>query len=346
MARPAIVSLTKSLLRTAVGCGVLLMLVSSPVRSQNGVWTRERTGTMGWLHAIFFLNEERGWAVGSRGTFLATVDGGRSWQIQARPTADGLRDLYFIDEQRGWLLCEANVYELKHKEDPRTYLLRTADGGAHWQRENLPDPNADNRLLRTVFSKGGRGWTFGEAGTIFTTRDIGVTWTRVSSPSNFLLLGGTFLDDERGWLVGAGSTVMQTLDGGTTWNSARVSDGKTSVRFAAVSFVGPKLGWVVGNGGSIYRTMDGGRTWQQQGSGVDSDLFDVKFVNASEGWASGAEGTIIHTEDGGLHWNREQTGLEHPLERLFMLDRQRGWAVGFGGTILRYHQPSASIRAR
>src|SRR5881392_2401076 len=90
------------------------------VQAQTGSWVRQRTGTLAWLHSIFFLNQDRGWVVGSKGTLLATVDGGKSWQIQAHPSADVLRDIYFSDEENGWLLCERNEYELKSKDDPRT----------------------------------------------------------------------------------------------------------------------------------------------------------------------------------------------------------------------------------
>jgi photosystem II stability/assembly factor-like uncharacterized protein len=91
----------------------------------------------------------------------------------------------------------------------------------------------------------------------------------------------------------------------------------------------------------IYRTVNGGRTWQQQVSGVEADLYDVKFLDALEGWAVGAEGTIIHTNDGGVHWTTERSGTEHPLERIFFADRTHGWAVGFGGTIVTYVRAQA-----
>src|SRR6266850_4495760 len=92
-------------------------------------WNRQSSGTMGWLHAVFFLNQKTGWAAGSKGTLLTTVDGGMTWKIQQRPTEDSLSDVYFSSEQNGWLVCEANIYELKTKEAPRTYLLHTEDGG-------------------------------------------------------------------------------------------------------------------------------------------------------------------------------------------------------------------------
>lgn len=329
-------------LPAATSCCLLLSFLCLSVPAQTGAWTRQRVGSLAWLHAVFFLDENRGWAGGSRGTLLATIDGGNSWQIRSQPTPDVLRDIYFTDDQNGWLLCEANVYDLKSKDDPRTYLMRTSDGGENWKRINIRGADVDARLVRAVFSQGGRGWAFGEEGAIFTTRDSGVSWTRLQSPTRHLLLGGSFIDEYRGWLVGAGATIIQTSDGGETWHLSRLADAsQNAVRFAATSFVNNRLGWAVGSGGTIYRTINGGRTWQQQGSGIAADLFDVKFLDAVEGWAVGAEGTIIYTNDGGLHWTTERSGTEHPLERIFFADRKHGWAVGFGGTVVAYVRTEA-----
>lgn len=321
----------------ATCCNLLLALLCIPISAQTGAWTRQRVGSLAWLHSVFFLDENRGWAVGSRGTLMATSDGGKSWHQKAQPAPDVLRDIFFIDDQNGWLVCEVNIYELKRKDDQRTYLMKTTDGGQTWKRIDISGAEVDVRLLRAVFSQGGRGWAFGEEGAIFTTRDSGESWTRLRSPTGRLLLGGTFIDDYRGWLVGTASTVVQTSDGGDTWHLSRLTGAmQKPVRFAATSFVGNRLGWVVGSEGNIFRTINGGRTWQQQNSGVVTDLFDVKFVDALEGWAVGAEGTIIYTNDGGLHWTLEKSGTEHPLERIFFASRKHGWAVGFGGTVLRY----------
>jgi photosystem II stability/assembly factor-like uncharacterized protein len=292
---------------------------------------------MAWLHAVFFLDENRGWVVGSKGTLLVTLDGGITWQQKSAETTDVLRDIYFVDDQNGWLVCEKNVYDLKEKDEARTYLMQTTDGGKHWKRINIRDIDVDIRLLRAVFSRGGRGWAFGEAGSIYTTRDSGANWARLTSPTRHLLLGGVFIDDDRGWLVGAGATIIQTADGGDTWHVSRLPQAVgNAVRFSAASFVDNRLGWAAGSGGSIYRTENGGRTWQIQNSGVSADLYDVKFLSAAEGWAVGDEGTIIYTNDGGLHWIQQHSGTVHPLERIFFAGRTHGWAVGFGGTVVNY----------
>ena len=316
-----------------------LLVFFSTVFAAPGTWQRQRTSSLSWLHAVFFLDQNRGWVVGSGGTLLTTDNGGISWQAKSRPTEDTIRDIYFADEQNGWLICERNIYDLRSNDEPRAYLLRTSDAGQNWSRVNMGGANMDARLTRAIFTRSGRGWAFGEGGAIYTTNDLGASWTKLHAPTRFLLLGGAFIEDS-GWLVGAGSTILQTSDAGETWHHARLSDAH-NVRFNSTSFANARLGWAVGSGGAIYRTINGGRSWQSQTSGVSTDLLDVKFLDSVEGWAVGAEGTVLHTTDGGLHWSGEQSGTPHALERIFFADRTHGWAVGFGGTIIAYGRAEA-----
>ncbi len=300
-----------------------------------GSWTKQRTGSMSWLHSVFFVDQNRGWAVGSRGTLLSTLNGGRTWRKMSLPSEDTIRDIHFTDDQHGVIVCEKNIYDLQSNDEPRAYLLKTMDGGEHWKRVTIRGGMVDSRLMRTVFSRSGRGWAIGEGGAMFVTDDAGTSWSRLQAPTRYLLLGGAFINDHSGWLVGAGSTILQTTDGGETWHHGRLS-GPGSVRFNATSFVDSRVGWAVGSGGAIFRTTNGGRSWKAQQSGVSADLYDVKFLNAAEGWTVGAEGTVLHTRDGGIHWTSERSPTPHSLERIFFTDRTHGWAVGFGGTIIAY----------
>ena len=45
-------------------------------------WEIHKTGQPLPLHAVFFLDEKRGWACGEMGTILATIDGGKTWTVQ------------------------------------------------------------------------------------------------------------------------------------------------------------------------------------------------------------------------------------------------------------------------
>jgi len=303
-------------------------------------WTRQPSGTMAWLRSVYFLDQNRGWVAGSSGTLMQTIDGGATWKKLLPLTRDTLHDVYFANENVGWLVVERDLLKLQTNDEPRSYLLKTEDGGFSWRQVFLKTPDANVRLVRAIFADSQRGWVFGETGIVFATRDGGEHWERQASPTKHLLLGGTFVDDAHVWLVGAGTTILNTSDGGLTWQNGVVRDDPT-VRFNSASFAGKSLGWAVGAAGKIFKTIDGGRTWLLQRSNVASDLLDVKFTDANEGWVAGNEGLMLHTSDGGAHWTVQSNASSHALQRLFFVDRDHGWAVGFGGTILKYGASAA-----
>jgi photosystem II stability/assembly factor-like uncharacterized protein len=343
--------------RRSVACSVLLAALCfsttalcSPHAAYSS-WVKQKTGTFAWLHAVFFVDERRGWAVGGKGALLSTTDGGEHWEVKRPPTEDALQDLFFTDARTGWIVCVRSIYLPMRKDEPRSYLLQTSNGGETWTRVEVASEDVDVELARVRFADGEHGWVFGEMGALYATADGGRTWARRRVPTRHLLLGATLLDAQQGWLVGAGATALQTTDGGATWRAGQLlglpaqpltqtsaqtpaQSRATPVRLNAVSFADARRGWAVGAGGVVLATADGGRTWRAQDSGVESDLFDVKFLDEREGWAVGGDGTAIHTADGGETWRAEPTGTPHALERLCFAGRARGWAVGFGGTII------------
>ena len=105
---------------------------------------------MAWLHAVYFLDRDRGWVAGSGGTLLGTKDGGQTWKRLHPLTKDTLHDVYFANENVGWLVAERDVFELKTSDEPRAYLLKTEDGGFSWRRVFLNGFDVNARLVRAV----------------------------------------------------------------------------------------------------------------------------------------------------------------------------------------------------
>ena len=315
---------------------IVLLLALAPAARAG--WAPQKSGTLANLRAVHFADASRGWAAGGKGALVSTEDGGLTWRQRTRPTTDNMLDVFFTDAATGWLVCERNIYDLARAESPRSYLLKTTDGGDTWSRVEAARDDAGVLLTRLVFADARTGWAFGEMGALYATRDGGGTWERQRVPTRRLLLGGSFLDASRGWLVGAGSTVLHTADGGAEWRGAPgvPSASAEAARLNAVSFADARRGWAVGQAGLILSTADGGRTWARQDSPAGADLSDVKFFDSAEGWAAGSNGTLLHTTDGGANWRAEPSGTRHPLARLAFVSRARGWAVGFGGTILAY----------
>jgi len=92
-------------------------------------------------------------------------------------------------------------------------LLRTVDGGAHW--EVVPSPVHESLLGIQVM--GDAGWAVGLKGilTIYDGRNWHDATARI--PTRAWLKQCLFSDAEHGWIVGSVGTLLRSNDGGKTW---------------------------------------------------------------------------------------------------------------------------------
>ncbi|HEY6288659.1 MAG TPA: YCF48-related protein, partial [Nitrospiraceae bacterium] len=54
------------------------------------------------LMGLYFHTPQLGWAAGSGGTILKTVDGGKRWKKVVSGTTASLSGVFFFDEKQGW----------------------------------------------------------------------------------------------------------------------------------------------------------------------------------------------------------------------------------------------------
>ena len=317
-------------MRTLRMASVLFILFFC-LQTVNAEWTKQNTNSFAWFKDVFFLNENKGWIVGSDGVIVSTADGGTTW-VQARKfTTDALVQIHFTNETTGWMLCERNIYS--RGNDATSYLRKTTDGGRNWEKIEFQDGGRE-RVTRLLFNKYGTARAFGEGGVFYKLQEDGVSWKKVQTAIHFLLLDGAFADDTVGAIVGTGGTILFTEDAGFTWEKASLL-GDTDTRFNAVYFAGQNGAWAVGTKGRIFHSNGGGRLWRQQQSTVTANLNDVFFTSASSGWAVGDNGIIVRTRDGGNIWTEVNSHVSHRLEKIVFAGT-RGWAIGFGGTVLTY----------
>src|SRR5438105_3048340 len=122
---------------------ILLIAQCSLLTAFASSWTRQNSTTMAWLRSAYFLDQNRGWVAGSNGTLLHTTDGGEVWKKLPTLTKDALNDVYFADDNAGWILADRDQLKINSKDEPRSYLMKTEDGGLTWQRVvfNTADAN-------------------------------------------------------------------------------------------------------------------------------------------------------------------------------------------------------------
>ena len=79
------------------------------------------------LNDVYFVDENKGWAVGSRGTLLHTVDGGTTWSSRNFETGLNFKALSFVNQDCGWILAIGDV-----GYNPANRIYKTTNGGADW----------------------------------------------------------------------------------------------------------------------------------------------------------------------------------------------------------------------
>lgn len=316
-------------LTTAIFAIFCLLLINQGTLA---AWSKQKTNSFAWFQGIHFLDENRGWISGSRGTLLATKDGGETWQKLKTGTDDTVKNVQFLDDQNGWLLVERDRYQLGSRAP--SYMMKTSDGGANWDNVEFGSLGTPT-VVSMFFSKDKSGWAVGEGGAVFSMLEGSGNWRKRTAPTLFVVMDGAFSDENNGAIVGGGGTIMFTEDGGSLWNLSTVF-GKSETRLNSVFFTDVKNGWTVGSQGKIYSTNNGGKSWKAQASPATADLYDVYFSSANDGWAVGANGTLLRTQSGGKVWASVPSNVTHKLEKVVFTGRDKGWIIGFGGTLLKY----------
>jgi len=293
------------------------------------------------LGAIFFIDEQNGWAFGYQGVIIHTQDGGKTWVQQkvALPCNSELYGIHFVDEQHGWV---TGSYV-----GGNAFILSTSNGGKTWK---VFETN-EVKLPRDIFFiDNKKGWVCGMSnGTILHTEDGGKTWDVLYKPEkNYRWRQIFFENAQKGWVVGCEipqkekffDTIMNTKDGGKTWQVQYykpVADVDRWMPWSSIWFTNEQEGWATTcrQEPILLYTKDGGETWKKHDFNLGSWLYSVKFINQKEGFISGNladsnKGALFCTKDGGISW---EITAEFPksLRNIHFLNSQEGWVRRVNG---------------
>lgn len=231
------------------------------------------------LTSVYFVDAQNGWMVGDYGAIYSTDDAGLSWERQESPSSADLWTVTFVDSLTGWIVGLSTV--LRTDDGGATWnsvaipgLTTKPELTDSQTGENAdgqmgvaasPDPSGEEIIVDDEFDEFEdaiflygvdfadelNGCIVGEAGTIYSTSDGGVTWTARNSGTDAELYDVEFINDEVGWAVGESGTLLQTKNAGATWR--RVQSNTTDNLFD-IHFVGPQTGWIVSEFGTVLAT--------------------------------------------------------------------------------------------
>jgi len=290
-------------------------------RSQGGAWGN-----------IFFANENSGWAVGSSGQIIHSLDSGNTWSFQDSGTKSDLTCAYFISDKKGWVAGSGNT------------ILATDDGGISWAAQQ-PGGNSKQIFRSMYFTNERMGWIVDNLGGIIHTKDGGATWQPQASGFKWALTSVWFLNSTEGWAIGINQILLHTIDGGEHWTAQRADiDSPRSVLFNKIFFLDNQSGWIttntftssqMGEDSPILHTQNGGKIWVTKCLIPDICLSAIRFVDRKHGWLAGMK-NIYYTSDGGSTWKAQLQSSGDPVVDIFFIDDSHGWALTFTGNIYKY----------
>ncbi|MGH3670435.1 MAG: WD40/YVTN/BNR-like repeat-containing protein [Pseudonocardiaceae bacterium] len=169
-------------------------------------WTAfDMTAHASLLVDTYFTTSQRGWVVGGKAdaaipagpdgrdnikpVVLLTDDGGENW---VNRTAD-LQDV-FPPGEWGWKIqfLDQHIGFVSLENFNDGAILKTTDGGNHWTRIEINDPQQNANLEGVGFVDENRGWVGGwgtpafEGGQSSATSDGGVSWSDASEIGKFI----------------------------------------------------------------------------------------------------------------------------------------------------------------
>lgn len=246
-----------------------------------------------------------------------------AWTIQKSGSDARLRGVCAVSDQVAWAAGN------------RGTVLRTIDGGAHWQRLSVPESEAlDFRDVEAVDANTACVLAIGpgEASRIYRTEDGGGTWSeahRMRDPRGFLD-AIDFWDVDHGIALGdpidGRFTILVTGDGGKHWNApadleippSLIGEGAFAASGTCLVTFGERHAWFATGGAGharVFHSSDRGRTWAVAATPIDagnasSGVFSLVFFSEKTGVAvggdyqkpDGAGPFAAITDDGGTTW--------------------------------------------
>ena len=263
--------------------------------------------------------------VGERGHILTSDDNGISWEQHIAPTRATLTSVYFKDPANGWAAGHDSV------------ILRTNDGGRHWQ-ETYSDPEDERPILDLWFHSTGHGYAVGGYGLFLKTDDAGQSWEPADfSPATLIVDDSNdnpWMDeDEYVWIDFHLNQVAATPSGrvyisAEAGNLYRSDDGCRSWLSLPSPYEGSFYGilplkdngslLLFGLRGHLFRSKNAGETWTEINTGTQATLNDAIHLEDGRIALVGLAGVLLLSEDNGrsftLHQQANRAGIARVLQ--------------------------------
>ncbi len=326
---------------------IALIILSLQVNAQ---WQKQSVDTKASLRGLSVVSEKIIWASGTGGTFLRTIDGGKTWTVGKVPDAEKLdfRDVEAFDANTAYLLS------IGEGENSRIY--KTTDGGATWKMQfKNSNPKAFFDALAFWDRNNGMAMSDPVDGKYLLLKtDDGETWKIAENEkmpnakdgeAAFAANGTCLITNGKSdvFLVSGGqdARVFRSNNQGLSWfvSDTPIIKGTAGSGIFSIAMRDAKRGVIVGgnyekpndSANNLAFTSDGGKTWTL-GKGLNGYRSGVDFIDKMTIIAVGSSGSDIST-DGGKTWKNLDKENYNAVQAK---GKNAVWAVGANGLVAKF----------
>lgn len=329
---------------------VLLLIIFLSVSIASAQWQIQTVDTKASLRGLSVVSEKIIWASGTGGTFLKTVDGGKSWTVGKVPDAEKLdfRDVEAFDANTAYLLS------IGDGESSRIY--KTSDGGATWKLQfkntnpkaffdalafwdethgiAMSDPVDGKYVL--LETSDGENWKPADTDKMANAKDgeaafaASGTCILTQGKNNVFLVSG-----------GNDARVFRSVNRGLSWFVADTpfTKGTAGSGIFSIAMYDAKRGVIVGGNyekpnditNNLAFTSDGGKTWNLA-KGLNGYRSGVVYIDKKIILAVGASGSDLSTDGGKIWTNLDKENYNAVAAR----GKKAVWAVGANGLVSKF----------
>lgn len=315
----------------------------------------QESGRKASLRGLSVLSDEVAWASGTEGTFLRTLNGGKSWEAGQVKGADSLdfRDVHAFSANKALLVSAGQPARIYSTEDGGKSWQKVYedfsgkaffDAVAFWDQQNglvMSDP-VNGSFLVLATKDGGKSWQKVKENRLPSAKE-GEAGFAASGTGLAVIKPGLALFGTGGPVV----RVFRSTNGGKSWQAhetpMEAETGSTGIYSLAMkdSLHGIALGGDYtrpeAKTNHLLLTHDGGKNWQRNDrSGLGGYRSGAAFVPGSTGTyvAVGTNGIDI-SFDGGKSWQSLSTTGMHAVG--FAPSGRTGWASGANGQLIKFN---------
>jgi photosystem II stability/assembly factor-like uncharacterized protein len=240
------------------------------------------------------------------------------WTIQTSGVTATFRGVSAVNDTVAWASGSGST------------VLRTADGGATWQKLTVTTDRLDFRDVDAIDERTAYILSIGNgpASRLYKTTDAGATWAqqfKADDPKMFLD-AMTFWDADHGVVMGDSIDghfcILITENGGSAWSRvpdaalppALPNEGAFAGSGTNIAVWGSSDAWIGTSGSRVLHTPDRGKTWSVAATPMPTNdstgIFSLAFRDALHGVAVGGDykqeavavDNLSITRDGGQSW--------------------------------------------